>query len=108
MLKKLNLGRVSKAIAGALTSALTTAVSVVDEGINAQEWLYIVLALVVGFTGVYWAPANKTNSNEDTTSYYKPYRNEAGYAAPGFITVLLGLALVLVILWLVGVRVSVG
>lgn len=53
--------RVSKAVAGGLTalvSAFGTAAA--DGTLSGDEWVTIVIAAVVGFAGVYLAPANRT------------------------------------------------
>ncbi len=60
---KLNLQKISKAIAGAVSAALASLASVaVDGDISLADVGIIAGAAVVGFVGVYWAPKNKPDA----------------------------------------------
>jgi len=48
-----------KAIAGGLAAGLTALIAVMDEGVTAQEWGGILIAVVGGTGLVYIAPKNK-------------------------------------------------
>lgn len=50
-----------KAIVGAIIAGASFAVPVVDDGLVASEVLGIMLAIVVGFQGVYWANNSEAN-----------------------------------------------
>jgi hypothetical protein len=52
------LARVSKAIAGAITTGVGVLVAVWPDGVTAEEWGKVAGALVVGFIGVWVAPRN--------------------------------------------------
>lgn len=57
---KVNLQKVSKAIAGAVSAALASLASVaVDGDVSIADVGVVVGAAVVGFLGVYFAPKNK-------------------------------------------------
>ena len=45
-----------KAIVGGLIAAASTASTLTDDGINSGEWLSILAAFLIGFSGVYAVP----------------------------------------------------
>jgi hypothetical protein len=60
----MNLDRVSKALAGALSAAGTALVAAWPDGIDASEWGGIAGALVAGFLVVFLAPRNSLSRDE--------------------------------------------
>jgi len=72
MLSKLN--TVRKALAGGVSAAIAAGALLINDGLTRDEWLQIAGALVVGFLGVFFAPANKTKP----TPPVDPERGDVG------------------------------